>query len=149
MEIKIEDQQWNVDTTKMSHKHRVVLDIIIANTYNATAKITQRQIANCEQWLGCHRVHEEEVIPKARQYETTLREVRQIIRDLRLLHRVPIISDVKGYWIPAKLKEVDETIARMERTAKSQAGAWFETYRAMRGIFTIESEYFEAQTKLF
>lgn len=111
-------------------------------------KITQRQIMKSASWLGCHPVHEDE-IGLVNKDDTTLRKIRQIIRNLRINHNVLILSDVKGYWIPETEEEIQEYLERMEATAKAQAKAWYETYRAMRHNFKIKSEYFEQQLKLF
>ena len=46
-------------------------------------------------------------------------------------------------------QEAIEYCERIERMAKSQARAWFETYNAMRKNFNLSSDYFEQQGKLF
>jgi hypothetical protein len=124
----------------LSLEHRVVYDLI-----KSAGKITQLQIARSEKWLGCHPTHEAYGDKK----ETTLRQVRQIIRDLRLKHGVLILSDNTGYWIMKDRTEAIEYISRIEKVAKAQAKAWFETYAAMKKNFGISSDYFNQQGKLF
>lgn len=118
--------------------------LLVAAFNDETGPITQAQIAQSEAWMGSHPKHE-----NWGTNQTSLRKVRQVIRDLRLIRGAPIISDDKGYWIPHTRAEVDEYVARLEQTAKAQAVAWHETYRAMDKVFEVRSEYFEAQAHLF
>jgi hypothetical protein len=106
-------------------------------------RITQQEIANSESWLGSHPIHEVD------RRESTLRKIRQVIRDLRIKRGYMILSDAKGYWIMKDRQEAIEYCERIERMAKSQARAWFETYNAMRKNFNLSSDYFEQQGKLF
>lgn len=126
-----------------SREERAVMRLLQKNFREGDGKITQVQIAEDEQWLGCH--------PKYEKYgsnATTLRKVRQVIRDLRVERGAPILSDEDGYWIPKTREEVNEYMVRMERTAKAQAAAWFETWRAIDKVVGVKSEYFEAQVPL-
>ena len=106
-------------------------------------RITQQEIAASQRWLGSHPVHEID------RRESTLRKIRQVIRDLRIKKGQMILSDAKGYWIMKDRQEAIEYCERIERMAKSQARAWFETYNAMRKNFGLNSHYFEQQGKLF
>lgn len=106
-------------------------------------RITQQEIAASQRWLGSHSIHEID------RRESTLRKIRQIIRDLRIKKGQMILSDAKGYWIMKERHEAIEYCERIERMAKSQARAWFETYNAMRKNFNLSSDYFEKQGKLF
>jgi hypothetical protein len=110
---------------------------------SANNRITQQEIANSERWLGSHPIHEVD------RRESTLRKIRQVIRDLRIKKGYMILSDAKGYWIMKDKQEAIEYCERIERMAKSQARAWFETYNAMRKNFNLSSDYFEQQGKLF
>jgi hypothetical protein len=113
---------------------------LISSTNN---RITQQEIANSERWLGSHPIHEVD------RRESTLRKIRQVIRDLRIKKGYMILSDAKGYWIMKDRQEAIEYCERIERMARSQARAWFETYNAMRKNFNLSSDYFEKQGKLF
>ena len=110
---------------------------------NANYRITQQEIADSERWLGSHPTYEVD------RRESTLRKIRQIIRDLRIKKGYMILSDAKGYWIMKDRQEAIEYCERIERMAKAQAKAWFETYNAMRKNFNLSSDYFEQQGKLF
>lgn len=112
-----------------------------------TKKITQFQISKTEQWLGSHPIHEADLNINHR--ESTLRKIRQIIRDLRTKHGLMILSDRKGYWIMKNKAEAIEYLERIEKVAKSQAKAWFETYKSMQKNFKLNSEYFNQQAALF
>lgn len=111
--------------------------------YRGFTRLTQRNIADELCRMGSHEKFENP------QDETTLRRVRQIIRDLRVEFKCPILSDRGGYWVTGELEEALEYIERMEKTAKSQAASWFETYRAVAQSFGVSSDYFEKQLELF
>jgi len=116
---------------------------IINLIFNCNHRITQQEIAASQRWLGSHPVHEID------RRESTLRKIRQVIRDLRIKKGYMILSDAKGYWIMKERQEAIDYCERIERMAKSQARAWFETYNAMRKNFNLSSDYFEKQGKLF
>lgn len=124
---------------QLTNDEQSVLNLIANSDY----RITQQEIADSERWLGSHPVHEIE------KRESTLRKIRQIIRDLRIKKGYMILSDAKGYWLMKDRQEAIEYCERIERVAKAQAKAWFQTYNAMRKNFGLNSEYFEQQGKLF
>lgn len=106
-------------------------------------KLTQRDLATMALGLGHHEIHEEHLPSK--KNETTLRKVRQIIRDLRVTHNLPILSDKTGYWLPHTIAECEEYLRRIEAMARAQAAAWHETYRAMERTVGVRSEFFDKQ----
>jgi hypothetical protein len=124
---------------QLSNDEQCVLNLISSANY----RITQQEIAKSERWLGSHPIHEID------RKESTLRKIRQVIRDLRIKGGYMILSDIKGYWLMKDRQEAIEYCERIERMAKSQAKAWFETYNAMRKNFNLTSDYFEKQGKLF
>ncbi|MGB4268976.1 MAG: hypothetical protein WBK20_07320, partial [Spirochaetota bacterium] len=81
--------------------------------------------------------------------ESTLREIRQIIRDLRIKHSLFILSDKNGYWIMKDREEAVRYITRIEKTAKAAAKAYYVTYNAMKRNFGINSDYIEKQLTMF
>lgn len=95
----------------------------------SAAKVTQREIARRCPLLGAHWRD-----GSLKEEETTLRKVRQVIRDLRVEARVPILSDPGGYWLPRSKEEVDEYIDRVAKQARATAAAWFETLRTMEAF---------------
>lgn len=119
----------------MSPEHTAVLDMISAG------KCTQLEIAK-KVMVGIHEKHELHLKPF--NVDSTLRKVRQIIRDLRLIHSCKILSDVEGYWICESQEQADEYLRRVERTAKAQAKAHMVTYNMMKNLFGVSSAYFEA-----
>ena len=123
----------------LNNDEQCVLNLIS----NANYRITQQEIADSERWLGSHPIHEID------RSESTLRKIRQIIRDLRIKKGYMILSDSNGYWLMKNRQEAVEYCERIERMAKSQAKAWFETYNAMRKNFNLTSDYFDQQGKLF
>lgn len=129
-----------MDKSKLNAKELVVYELIEAGT------ITQLQIAKSAKWLGCHEVHESHLHEKQ---ASTLRQIRQIVRDLRINHGAKILSSRNGYFICHSNEEAIEYLNRMEVTAKAQAKAWMVTYNTMRQIFNVESEYFNKQMQLW
>lgn len=132
------------DIAKLSEEERLVYKVI------EKGKATQRKIADSEEWLGCHPKYEEG-IGLANEQETTLRKVRQIIRNLRINHHCPILSDGKGYWITNNEEEIRAFLKKMEKSAISQAKALMKTYREMQKTFSwvndLKSEFLEAQSE--
>ena len=123
------------DKSKLTTTELCVYELIEAG------RITQQEICNSARFIGCHPIHEDFIKDKN---PSTLRKIRQVIRDLRLIHGARILSDSNGYWICKSNEEATEYLIRLEGYAKSQAAADFETYRAMKNIFKVESEYFES-----
>lgn len=148
MRDRINDMIEALKKRNLSPEERAIMRVLYAAwTSGSTAHITQRELAKSEAWLGCHEKHEFDKVQNPT--ETTLRKVRQIVRDLRLKHNAPILSDRDGYWIPSDSREVQEYLQRIEQEAKSQAAAWFETYKAMKGTFGVSSAFFEGSQSLF
>jgi len=114
---------------------RAVLELIMDE-----GPITQHRIAMSENWLGCHPEHEE--IPGT---ETTLRQVRQIVRDLRMKRGIPILADREGYYLPCTVEEVTTVLERMEREARARAKSSFETWQKLARIFgeAAQSDFFD------
>lgn len=100
---------------------------------------SQREIAKSETWIGCHPEHEAEIMRG--MLDTTTRMVRQIIRDLRVGHNIPILSDRQGYWLPETQEECDKYMASMELRAKAQAKAAVDTFNAMSEATGFTSEF--------
>ena len=111
---------------------------------NSNGRVTQLQIAHLEPFLGSHPIHEN-YTPKA----STLRRIRQIVRDLRMKHDLHILADTKGYFIMKNKEDGIKYVKDLEVTAKAQAKAWFDRYRKMSKLVGIKSDYFEQQGKLF
>ena len=124
---------------ELTEEEKQVYDLIV----HCNGRITQLEIAR-KAFVGCHDRFENYDNPKA----STLRKVRQIIRDLRINHGLFILSDPKGYWIMKDKSEVHKYLRRMEVVAKASAKSYFDTYKAMQRNFGIKSEYFEKQLSL-
>ena len=131
------------DVHTWSKEERAVMRILVNARDNKVGKITQVEIAQNADWMGCHPKYED-----VKRNETTLRKVRQVVRDLRINRGAPILSDDDGYWIPRFQEEIDEYMDRLERIAKAQAASYLETYKAMDSILGVRSKYFETQRGL-
>lgn len=131
----------------MTMPERAVMSQLMTGLAEAR-HITQEEIARSERWIGCHPKHEEN-IRGGKKMETTLRMVRQIIRDLRIKYCIPILSNESGYYLPTSEEEATTFLNNLAETAKSQAKAWFETYNAMRNALNITSPFFEMQREYY
>ena len=100
----------------------------------AHGKLTQRDLMDACPGIGAHRREVNAGVASPTSMETTLRRVRQIVRDLRVDLRVPILSDPSGYWLPRTEDEVAEYVERVEKQARATARAWFETLRSLDGF---------------
>lgn len=147
MRDRINDMLEALKKRNLTPEERAVMKVLYP-VWQAQSKVhtTQREIAKSAEWLGCSK-HEVDKVQNPS--ETTLRKVRQIVRDLRLKHNAPILSDRDGYWIPSDSRDVQEYLQRIEQEAKSQARAWFETYKAMKDTFGVQSAFFEGSRPLF
>lgn len=126
----------------LGNGHAAVLGLLTGDRYVPGGRISQRGIAVSAPWLGCHPEHEADVVRN--EFESTLRKVRQIIRDLRIIHKIPVLSDSDGYFLPSTQEEADEYVKRVEAEARARAASSLETYRAMRDMLTVGNKFFEA-----
>ena len=113
---------------------------LLESLWPKQTQITQLEIARSEKWLGCH---EREIGVVQCTLESTVRQIRQIVRNLRINHMVPILSDSYGYFLPSTIDEAHEYIERTEREARSRAASSIETYRVMKKSLGISSNFFE------
>lgn len=114
--------------TALTQEERAVMACLV-NTVNTNSFITQIDIAKTERWLGCHPKHEANIVNN--EFETTTRRVRQIIRDLRVKYKVPVVSNTNGYKIASSQDEAEEYLKTVERQIRAQAKSLFETRDAM------------------
>ena len=136
---KISNKLRSLNHEGLNHEEDAVMSILLP-TFDS-GKVTQRDIEKTEKWLGCHPQHEADIV--ANVMDTTLRQVRQIINNLRIEHKVPIISDRNGYWICRTEREARDYLQRLEIQVKATTKAYFETYRAMQNTLDINNEYLE------
>lgn len=138
---KIYQKLREIDPCQLSTAERAVMHEL-TQAYKMHTKVTQAQLAQSQRWLGCHPEHEADVAKN--KLETTTRKVRQVIRDLRVKHLIPIVSDRHGYTFPRSEKEAQEYVYDLEIRAKAQARAWFETYDAMKKTLDLTSSFFDS-----
>lgn len=109
----------------------------ICEAYQDNKFITQGQIAEHQKFLGSHPVHESQI----KSGDSTKRQVRQLVRNLRVDYKIPILSSNKGYKLPISRDELNEFVKDLERTAKAQARAWHETYISVRDHCELTSSF--------
>lgn len=118
-------ERVNVARDAATQEQREVLDVLTTTP----GRVTQRELAKRCPALGRHWREQ-----PGGEDDTTLRKVRQVVRDLRVELRVPILSDPRGYWLPRTDDEVVEYVDRVEKQARATARAWFETLRSLDGF---------------
>lgn len=138
---KITKNLQDLASKPLTDEERAVMSVLVLTFKMDRYKVSQRDIARSVRWLGCHPTHEAMIARN--KWETTTRQVRQIINDLRLKYQVPILSDRHGYWIARRESEAREYLSRIELEVKSLVKANFERYKAMKEALDISSEYME------
>lgn len=118
-----------------SDEHKRVLRVLLKaaeERNDEPCKRTQGDIVRAVPRLGAHKREVEAGVRKEKDLESTKRNVRQILRDLRVDYGIPVISSNSGYWLPRTQKEVDAYVDRKEGEARASAASYFETFRAVR-----------------
>lgn len=126
-----------IGQSDMPDDQKDVLRLLYDKWYHKRGKITQREIADTLPKLGSHKEHEH------RTEESTLRMVRQIIRNLRVYQSAPILADRNGYWIPHSEIEVADYLEKTEREVKARIASSYETYKAMKESVGITNPFFD------
>jgi hypothetical protein len=100
--------------------------------------VTQREIAEHTYWKKAT-----ESTHKSGSIDTTMREVRRVIRKLRITHKLAIMHSSSGYYLPESQSDMEEFIGRLEQEAKGRAASSMETYKVMKDTLGISSPLFE------
>ena len=139
---KIREQIIGIGNSKIPTDEKDVLRVLYTRWKDGLAPITQKELAEQLPNIGGHKKHD------TRTEETTLRQVRQVVRDLRTLRWAPILADVRGYYIPSNEQEAKDYMERVEREVRARVVASFETYTAMKESLGITSTFLDGQMKL-
>lgn len=119
----------------------------ILHKWESWKKVTQRELAEAAPWIGPH-VHFETKAAEKGFFDTTTRRVREIVRNLRVKHGMPILSDHDGYYFPWYPDQCRLMLTKMEREVYARARSSYETYREMQKIFGVSSEKMERFGKI-
>lgn len=139
---KISDQVVAIGKSNIPSDEKDVLRLLFNRWQAQDGPIMQKEISELLPRIGGHPKYD------SRHEETTLRKIRQVVRDLRTLRWAPILADNRGYWIPQTEKECKDYIDRVEKEVKARVVASFETYRAMKESIGISSDYLDRQARL-
>lgn len=139
---RISEQVLGIGKSNIPSDEKDLLRVLFNRWQHGDGKITQKTLAEQLPHIGGHPKYD------SRTEDTTLRKIRQVIRDLRTKRWAPILADVDGYWIPNNEREAKEYIERMEKEVRARVVASFETYRAMKESLGISSTYLDGQEKL-
>lgn len=118
-----------INKSKMNPKEIAVLDVI------CRGKCTQIDIVRSVEWLGCYERFEATKV--ADKEQSTTRKVRSVVKDLRMKHNVPILSDHNGYWLwdGDNREEVKEFMEGFEAAARAEAVSRMVTYHHLSKLF--------------
>lgn len=140
---RISDQVVGIGKSRIPSEEKDVLRVLYNRWTGNLGKVTQRELMHILPQLGNHPKHE-----KPPSEESTLRKIRQIIRDLRTKRWAPILADREGYWIPKTHEEAKTYLERVENEIRARVAASFETYQAMKESLGIASAYLDRQASL-
>ena len=132
---------------RLTKEQNSVLMLLEERTLVQGGRITQLEIAASAPWLGCHPKYEADIVKN--EYETSIRRVRHIVRELRMIHHIPVLSDRKGFFLAATPAESASFLRKMESSARAVARTTLATYRRMSTILGgdllgIKSDYFDS-----
>lgn len=111
--------------------------LVLIYLMQQTRPVRQWQVAQELPTLGSYERYEDQ------NSDTTKRKVRGVIRDLRVIHGIPVMSSPVGYWLPITETEIVEFVEHLEIIAKAQTKAYFQTYRSMKKLTDVTSNFFE------
>lgn len=139
----IDDEEIIIYPALLTKWELVTLKIIIEH-----GPIHQREIIRMAPWMGCHPKYETDIgIPN--KEESTMRQCRQLIHDVRIKYDCPILSGPKGYWPATTKKEFALWTDGLERRAKAEAASFLRSYQSVVKILDRlgikRSDYFDQQ----
>lgn len=100
--------------------------------------VSQREIAESPQWKAAHPLRQENT-----SINTATRNVRRVINNLRVTHKLPILHNANGHYLPETETDVAEFISKLELEAKARAVSTLQTYKVMKETFGISSPTFD------
>lgn len=122
----IKQIKFLLENKELSLKELCVLNILCR--FWGEKKISQTLISTHKDWQFHYSQESNQSL------DTTKREVRKVIRNLRTTHKIPVLSSYEGYFLPETDKDVATYIEKLESEAKSRASSSLETYRCMKQI---------------
>ena len=131
------DNPFGIDTRTMSQEQGLVW-ILLLKWGNAVG-LTQEEIKRRLPELGKHYKDKTPLL-----HQTTLRKVRAIIRELRVEHGAPILSDSEGYWVSRDAQQCRIFLRRMEREVAARNKSSLETYAALSKSLGVRSKALDA-----
>lgn len=115
--------------SEITKKESAILGILMLNW--GIKKIKQKEIAENGFW--------KKLSTGNSTVDSETREIRKIIRKLRVNCNIPIIHDIDGHYLPETEEEVNVFLERLESEAKKRAAASLETYKAMKESLGVTS----------
>ncbi len=121
----------------LSSKEIAVVGILCAKWGDKHVK--QKDIAEHRYWTETM----EETKSEHPTMDSMTRDIRRIIRGLRVTHKLPILHDVNGHFLPETKEDLEQFIQRLESEAKGRAASSMETYKVMKETLGVSSPLFE------
>lgn len=97
-------------------------------------EVSQKEIAESDRWKATH-----PLLQDTTNVNTTTRKIRKVIRKLRVEHKLPILHNERGHYLPQTEEDVSEFMERLELEAKSRAASTIETYKVMKDSLGVSS----------
>lgn len=116
-------------SSDISKKEAVVLSILMLNW--GKEKIKQKDIIEHPYW--------KKYTTENSQPETSMRELRRVIRKLRVRCGIPILHSFEGHYLPETQEEIEEFMGRLEREVTRHTSSSLETYQIMKNSFGVTS----------
>lgn len=116
-------------SAEITKRESVVLSILMLNW--GKEKIKQKDLITHPFWIK-HSTGNS--LP-----ETEMRELRRIIRGLRVHHNIPILHSSEGHYLPETQDEVEDFMERLEREVTRHTSSSYETYQVMKNSLGVTS----------
>lgn len=120
----------------LSPREEAILSVL-TNSWS-DRPVTQKEIAESFQWKKANPEGHEDT-----HIDTITRKVRKAVHNLRVTHRLPILHNNEGHFLPSCEQDIQDFITRLELEAKGRAASTMNTYRVMKDIVGVSSNLFE------
>jgi|SRR5690606_17641269 len=129
-EVVTEDIARVIGKDTITGKERAVLSILML--YWGKTPIKQLDIIQHPVWKSYYTGNGKP--------EAVMRGLRKIIRGLRVNHKIPILYNSEGHYLPTEQKEVDEFLERLEREVRRKSESNMETYKVLKDSLGVSSQ---------
>jgi hypothetical protein len=115
----------------LSPSEEAVLSVLTKNW--SLGAVSQKDIVHSDEWKKAHPLYVNA------DTNTSTRKLRKVINNLRIKHKLPILHNQFGHFLPDEKDHVEEFIRKLEADTKAQVCSKLETYQQIKDIFQIET----------